>query len=108
MWGQVLRGAVRQGEYAGRIGGEEFAVLLPDADGEQGAALAGRILERVRTVAAGAGSAEPAPVTVSVGVAAGAAAASTLDDLLQRADTALYHAKREGRDRMAVWQGAED
>lgn len=103
--GRVLRGAVRQGEYVGRIGGEEFAVLLPDADAEQGSVLGRRILERVRSVAADDGAAANTPVTVSIGVAASEAASCTLDDLLHRADAALYHAKRDGRDRMAVWQG---
>jgi diguanylate cyclase (GGDEF)-like protein len=98
--------AVRLEDCVGRLGGEEFAVLLPDLG--RGAAQA--VAERLRLVVA-----EPPvttgdaviPVRISVGGVSRSGrddegqtgAPVTLDDLLERADHALYAAKRAGRDR---------
>lgn len=83
----------------GRLGGEEFACLLP----ETGAGLAARFAESVRgSVGRIAHPDYPdLRVGVSVGIAAGAAGGD-LDDLLRRADGALYGAKRNGRDQVRV------
>jgi diguanylate cyclase (GGDEF)-like protein len=83
---------LRAEDQLGRLGGEEFLVLLPDT----GAAAAGHFAERMRAEVAAAPT--PVPVTVSIGIA-------TWDDeapeeLLQRADEALYAAKDAGRDRV--------
>lgn len=101
--GRTFGRVVRQGEYAARIGGEEFAVLLPDADVAEGVVLGNRILEQVRATGSRVQEAE-VRVTVSVGVAASHGEPCTLDQLLNSADTALYRAKTGGRDRMIVWQ----
>lgn len=98
--GDLLAGAVRTGECAGRIGGEEFAVVLPHADDQQALAFANRILNLVRTTPA-VGD-QPVEITVSIGVAATRGAPITLDELLIRADKAMYTAKRNGRDRVVV------
>lgn len=94
--GQILRRCLRPHDHAARIGGEEFAVLLPDAD--LGAArLAG---ERIRSAFA----AHPWPqraITVSIG-AAQACAQDSAAMLVARADRALYEAKRGGRDRIVL------
>jgi diguanylate cyclase (GGDEF)-like protein/PAS domain S-box-containing protein len=82
--------AVRVVDELGRIGGDEFAVLLPDCDMEGASAVA----ERVRL-------ATPSGATCSMGLARWDAH-ETGDDLLHRADEALYRAKREGRDRLRV------
>jgi len=92
----ALRSVVRDRDFAGRNGGDEFAVLLPDTD----VAAALEIAERVRAMIAevslpGSG----VPVTVSVGVAGYPDHASTLERLAQLADAALYVAKRQGRNR---------
>jgi diguanylate cyclase (GGDEF)-like protein len=98
--GALLSRSVRAGELAGRIGGEEFAILLPDGGGEQAVALATRILERVRSTPV-AHADGPISVTVSIGVAI--ALDGTLQALLERADQALYRAKSGGRDRVATY-----
>lgn len=86
---------VRVSDVVGRIGGEEFAILLPDTPVEGGVILA----ERLRQAVAAARDGVP-PFTVSLGVAAGAAGDQGFEEVLKRADQALYRAKRAGRDRV--------
>ena len=84
----------------GRLGGEEFAILMPDAD----LATARLHAERVRSSFAGLSIASLGPqrrVSASLGVAQ-LEAGDTLSDLLRRADAALYEAKKGGRDRVCV------
>lgn len=85
-WGDVLRGT----DVLARYGGEEFAVLLSGCHMEAAVLL----LERLR-------AATPGPETCSVGVAAWMAGESA-EELVVRADAALYRAKRQGRDRLVV------
>jgi diguanylate cyclase (GGDEF)-like protein len=106
---QVLRGvaraitrAVRDEDTPARYGGEEFAVLLRRTDREQAVEVAERIRRAVlRLHPASLGITEP--VTVSVGVAvSGPDGGRQLDRLVERADGALYRAKRQGRDRVVT------
>jgi two-component system cell cycle response regulator len=83
---------LRAEDQLGRLGGEEFLVLLPDTDGEA----AGYAAEKLRAEVAAAPT--PVPVTVSIGVATWDGEAP--EDLLQRADEALYAAKEAGRDQV--------
>jgi two-component system cell cycle response regulator len=83
---------LRAEDQLGRLGGEEFLVLLPDTD----AAAAQHVAEKLRAEVAHAGG--PVPVTVSIGVATWDGEAP--EDLLHRADEALYGAKDAGRDRV--------
>ena len=95
--GEVLSREARNVDLVARLGGEEFAVLLPasDADGAQGFA------ERVRQALAEAGPPDLPTVNVSAGIAA-SDQPTDIQTLLQRADLALYEAKRAGRDRTVV------
>lgn len=92
--GEALRGAVRSSDVAARIGGDEFAVLAPNADQAGGVALA----QRVRSALAREGG--PA---ISVGVSS-AREGDGARELLRRADAALYRAKALGRDRVETEQ----
>jgi diguanylate cyclase (GGDEF)-like protein len=101
--GATLRSVLRAGDFAGRNGGEEFAVLLPDT--EIGAAL--EIAERVRgAVAEISLPGTSVSVTASLGVAGFPDHASTLDRLERLADAALYVAKRRGRNRVELAEPA--
>ena len=96
--GQVLRRATRGNDLAFRYGGEEFLLLLPDVD----LTVAMSVAERVRVAAEESSAGLPA-LTVSAGVAlCDPADGRDPEPLLRRADTALYLAKRAGRNRIAA------
>jgi diguanylate cyclase (GGDEF)-like protein len=93
--GGLLSGMARDVDAVARIGGEEFCLLLSQAD-EQGARLAAdRLCQAVR---AAAWPQTQAALTVSVGVAVAGAPDEAAQDVLARADAALLHAKAAGRD----------
>ena len=96
----TLAGGIRAGDLAARWGGEEFAILVQEADPEPLAATA----ERLRISRRAPRSRPPAtilPVRISVG-GTPADAADTATSLIARADGALYLAKEGGRDRIAI------
>ncbi len=101
----IIAGSVRKADLAARYGGEEFAVLLTGASARQGAALG----ERIRNILAASpcrADGREMRVTVSIGVAMARREVEygneALDDLLARADQAMYAAKAAGRDRVLV------
>jgi diguanylate cyclase (GGDEF)-like protein len=96
--GAVLRDESRGADVVARLGGEEFATLLPGADASQAMGYA----ERVRDAFAADAGLDLPRATVSAGVSA-AVGPSSIDELLQTADSALYAAKRAGRDRALVY-----
>lgn len=96
----VFRDNLRDVDIVGRYGGEEFCALLPRTTGTKGVAVAERICEVVREVAI---DGIDRTITVSIGVAATSAdQPRDLSALLNAADTALYAAKRGGRDRVRI------
>jgi diguanylate cyclase (GGDEF)-like protein len=107
-----LRRGVRPGDLVGRLGGEEFGVLLPDTGLVEAAAVAERLRAQVASwqvpvstvswPARRPDAGRIAQVTVSVGVASTAEIGYVLDDLLASADAALYRAKAGGRDRVEI------
>ena len=88
---------LRQQDIAGRWGGEEFLVLLPEADADK----AGEIAEKLRRRIEEFSFADGLRCTVSIGLAE-MRPHDTQDSLIHRADTALYHAKRMGKNRVSV------
>ncbi len=91
----VMRAQMRQGDLIGRIGGEEFAVLLPGLDLQQASARAEQLRLATHAVRRPDG-----PLTVSIGVAECNHADEAIETLLARADQAMRQAKRDGRDRV--------
>jgi len=99
LFAQVLRQCVRPTDIVGRYGGEEFVVVFPSAGAEQ----AVRVLECVRDVLRLAvARSSIATFTSSFGVAVYSEDGSTLEELVQAADRALYRAKTNGRDRIEL------
>ena len=93
--------SLREVDVVGRLGGEEFAVAMPEAD----LVVACQVAERLRQHIAEhdvSVDEQSFRVTVSIGVAAASPADRTLDQMLRRADQALYTAKNSGRNRIAV------
>jgi diguanylate cyclase (GGDEF)-like protein len=100
-----LTAELRDYDAVGRFGGEEFVVMLPDADTSRSILVAQRLREAIAIATKGHRALGPdtGPLTVSVGIASFPAHAFELDDLMRAADAALYRAKREGRDRVVLW-----
>jgi diguanylate cyclase (GGDEF)-like protein/putative nucleotidyltransferase with HDIG domain len=90
--------AKRGFDSAARIGGEEFAILAPDAD-EHGAYI---LAERARTGVEQQFNAGPGPLTISFGIVSFPVHGQTAEALLQAGDQALYAAKRLGRNRSVI------
>jgi diguanylate cyclase (GGDEF)-like protein/PAS domain S-box-containing protein len=93
------RAEIRSSDLLGRFGGEEFAILLPASSIENGQQIAERIRERILDSGHQPGA---FPCTVSIGVAASLAADETIEEIINRADEALYEAKAGGRNCVIV------
>lgn len=100
--GQALPGQVRAGDVVCRYGGEEFTVILPDADLDLTLKRAEEIRQAVMALAVRHQKQSLAQVTVSIGVAARPLHGDTAESLLASADAALYRAKVNGRNRVEV------
>lgn len=99
--GKIIRSIVREYDIAGRFGGEEFVIALPETD----LAVAQDIAERIRQTIESTGiqvqaSAIPIYVTMSLGIAIFPHDALTATDLIHQADLAVYQAKLRGRNRI--------
>ncbi len=107
-FGDAIRMELRETDFAARYGGDEFVVLFPQTTAAQTQLFAERLRRRLQRASVETGI----PVRTSIGVASldGGSAklepAEAADDLLKRADEALYSAKRSGRDRVELGQEA--
>lgn len=101
---RVISETLRETDIVGRIGGEEFAVLLPETLMDEGAQLADRVRQTVQNTAIQAPT-NTINVTISIGIAALDPASHPLEDIIAHADTALYQAKNAGRNMVERHKG---
>jgi two-component system cell cycle response regulator len=94
----LLMGESRQSDIVGRLGGEEFALLVPETPQAAAQHLAGRIRDGCRDLVVDSASG-PVRCTCSIGISEFAPTDDSVESALRRADAALYEAKRQGRDR---------
>ncbi len=95
-----IAAAVRPGDLAARLGGDEFAVLLEDVDDAHGEEVAQRLLSGLSSPVL---EAERVWVHGSVGIASAIAGTVGPDELIRRADVAMYRAKEAGKGQVRVW-----
>ncbi|SHH35646.1 GGDEF domain-containing protein [Ferrimonas marina] len=96
----ALKNALRKEEFVARYGGEEFVLLLPEVDEEHVALILNRTRERIKAIPFKFRN-DRLTVTISVGAAL-VAGNETIQETFERADAALYRAKRQGRDRVEI------
>lgn len=107
IFAQICRQNLREEDMLGRLGGEEFAVILPHADLNSACTNAHRIRENFAAFIVELGGDIRFSCTVSIGITEPADDAITLEALLKQADTALYEAKKTGRNRVVTYREAE-
>lgn len=101
---EVSRKILRELDTIGRVGGEEFAVLLPQTDSEHALEVAERLRKSVADVEVVLDQGLPLRITISIGVTTLAGISSNIDTLLNQADQALYRAKNTGRNRVCIYE----
>lgn len=99
--------ALRDTDLCGRLGGEEFGILLPDCSATQAHAVAERVRKSIALRPLALDNGQQLTMTASLGIATLEASTLDLHALLRQADTALYEAKRAGRDQSFSYHFAE-
>lgn len=98
----ILKNSIRTYDIAGRYGGEEFLIILPDTPFEDALSLAERIRTNIKEALIAQSDLTPAiPVTISLGVATMIGKDISIDNMIKKADDGLYMAKNSGRDKVA-------
>ncbi|WP_407330487.1 diguanylate cyclase [Enterovibrio sp. 27052020O] len=96
---KAVQETLRKSDIFGRYGGEEFILFLPQCSAENAQLVATRIMDNVRELKIEVeGLSEPIQLTTSVGICTSLSTKDSLNQLLEKADLALYHAKNNGRD----------
>jgi diguanylate cyclase (GGDEF)-like protein len=105
MTAQCLKAVVRKVDVAARYGGEEFAILLPQTSLEEASVIADRIRRQVAATPYPGGPTQPlGAVTVSIGLSSFTQALNSAETIVRAADRALYHAKRQGKNRAYAYR----
>jgi diguanylate cyclase (GGDEF)-like protein len=98
----ILKNSIRTYDIAGRYGGEEFLIILPDTGFEDALMLAERIRTNIKTQPVAKSDLTPAiTVTISLGIASMLDTDISIDNMIKRADDGLYAAKKNGRDKVS-------
>lgn len=98
----LLCGHLREGDRVGRVGGEEFLIVLATSDLEDARQVAERLRQQVSRMRVQAGEGVDLSVTISIGLAQTRHQEEDWADVIARADQSLYAAKRAGRDKVVV------
>jgi len=98
-----LASQLRSNDHLARYGGEEFAIILPETPLEMAQPLAERIRMHAASLAYHMSGDQSTELTLSIGASSFPDHATTVDELIQHADSALYQAKETGRDRVCVF-----
>lgn len=101
---RILKKNTRQADICCRYGGEEMAIVLPETDMDEAAALAEKLCSQIRGYAFVGSEKQRLSVTTSIGVAEYGPDYATPEALVKAADEALYRAKKSGRDRVELAQ----
>ncbi|WP_456412031.1 diguanylate cyclase [Thiolapillus sp.] len=102
----TMKNAIRSMDTLARYGGEEFAIILPETDREQALNMAERMCQAVERERFPGEETQPRnTLTISAGVATFPADAEREEELLEKADSALYMAKHAGRNQAVLYQG---
>jgi diguanylate cyclase (GGDEF)-like protein len=104
--GALMRSASREGDVPCRVGGEEFAFILPETGKAEGLVFAERFRRRVESSVMAPDSLNP--ITVSIGLAAFPQDGRNPDEIVWAADEALYESKRAGRNRVTAYPRKSD
>jgi diguanylate cyclase (GGDEF)-like protein len=102
---EVLQLSIRSEDIACRYGGEEFTLLLADTVAEAAIERSEKILEAVSNINVTLAGRRYSDFTISIGVAIYPHDGETLDELLRKADEALYRSKRQGRNQVTLYEG---
>jgi diguanylate cyclase (GGDEF)-like protein len=104
-FGELLQDVIRSSDVAGRYGGEEFLVILPQTSCLDAAAAAERIRKEISLFPfrVGAGGDKTCQITVSIGVYASPFLSQKTEEVIGLADAALYRAKKEGKNKVVVF-----
>jgi len=99
----TLQEEIRRQDILGRYGGDEFMIILPETTGEDAAALMERCRWKVEKIPYEEDSgSSPVSVTISAGIAEFTGGDHSIEDLIDRADRAMYKAKQNGRNRVEI------
>ena len=105
MVAKLLKACVREVDFVARYGGEEFSVILPEANLERGMLVAEKIRSDIESHKFKFGNRQPGgALTLSLGVASNTADVENINELINRADVALYKAKKAGRNRCEAFE----
>ncbi len=104
LFANAVKETIRPYDLFGRFGGEEFVLMLPKTDIEIGKKIAERVRKEVSNIQVTLNDETNFKVTVSVGIAEKQDTHLTVQTLIDRADDAMYLAKNNGKNKVAVWQ----
>jgi len=98
--GELIKQSIRNSDYVGRYGGEEFIIILPETDAHDGY----RVAEKIRMIIDERKLlGEEMPLTVSLGISTFPIDGANEEELIEKADQSLYYSKNNGRNKATSW-----